>query len=147
MRRDGHHPASQRLVFDPAARLILKQRARNPYQPAGSGDTHGAFGHQYLDRFDESLPILLEQAKVLQPDAMSWFQVGVAYAHLGQAEQAIDAFHRAVTLDPEYAAAMFELGGVHWNSGDHAKAKQTWSVACERFPDHELVSQVKALLQ
>jgi tetratricopeptide (TPR) repeat protein len=101
----------------------------------------------FLDRFDESLPILLEQAKALQPDAMSWFQVGVAYAHLGQAEQAIDAFHQAVTLDPEYAAAMFELGGVHWNSGDHAKAKQAWLVACERFPDHELVSQVKAFLQ
>ncbi len=50
-------------------------------------------------------------------------------------------------LDPEYAPAMFELGGVHWNSGDQAKAKQAWSVACERFPDHELVSQVKALLQ
>lgn len=101
----------------------------------------------FLDRFDESLPILLEQAQSLQPDAMSWFQVGVAYTQLEQAEQAIDAFQRAATLDPEYAPAMFELGGVHWNSGDWAKAKQAWSVACERFPDHELVSQVKALLQ
>lgn len=31
-----------------AARFILKQRTRNPYQPAGPGNAHGAFG--YLDR-------------------------------------------------------------------------------------------------
>lgn len=101
----------------------------------------------FLDRFDESLPILLEQAETLQPDAMSWFQVGVAYAHLMQADRAIDALQRATALDPGYALAMFELGGVHWNSGDHAKATEVWSVACERFPDHELISQVRALLQ
>ena len=100
----------------------------------------------FLNRFDESLPILLEQAQTLQPDAMSWFQVGVAYTQLEQADKAIDAFQRAAALDPEYAPAMFELGGVHWNSGDQAKAKEAWSVACGRFPDHELVSQVKALL-
>ncbi len=41
---------------------------------------------------------------------------------------------------------MFELGGVHWNSGDPALAKEVWSIACERFPEHELVSQVRALL-
>jgi tetratricopeptide (TPR) repeat protein len=100
----------------------------------------------FLDRFDESLPILLEQAHALQPDAMSWFQVGVAYAHLGQADKAIDALQRASALDPGYALAMFELGGVHWNSGDQAQAKEVWSIACERFPEHELVLQVRALL-
>jgi tetratricopeptide (TPR) repeat protein len=101
----------------------------------------------FLDRFDESLPILLEQAQAVQPDAMSWFQVGVAYAQLGRAEKAIDALQRAATLDPGYAPAMFELGGVHWNTGDQATAKEVWSIACERFPEHELVSQVRALLQ
>lgn len=100
----------------------------------------------FLDRFDESMPILLEQARTLQPDAMSWFQVGLAYAHLRKADEAIDALQRAAALDPGYALAMFELGGVHWNSGDQAKAKEVWSIACERFPEHELVSKVRALL-
>jgi tetratricopeptide (TPR) repeat protein len=100
----------------------------------------------FLDRFDESMPILLEQAQALQPDAISWFQVGVAYAHLGKADEAIDALQRAAALDPGCALAMFELGGVHWNSGDQAKAKEVWSIACERFPEHELVSKVRALL-
>jgi tetratricopeptide (TPR) repeat protein len=101
----------------------------------------------FLDRFDESLPILLEQAQTLQPDAMSWFQVGVAYIQLRKADKAIEAFEQASTLDPEYAPAMFELGGVYWNRGDRRKAKEVWSIACGRFPEHELVSQVKALSQ
>jgi tetratricopeptide (TPR) repeat protein len=100
----------------------------------------------FLDRFDESLPILLEQAQALQPDATSWFQVGMAYAHLGKADEAIDALQRAAALDPGYALVMFELGGVHWNSGDQAKAKEVWSIAYERFPEHELVSKVRAFL-
>lgn len=97
----------------------------------------------FLERFDESLPILLEQAETLQPDAMSWFQVGVAYGHLGPADRAIDALQRASALDPGYALAIFELGGVYWNNGDQAKAKEIWSMAYARFPNHELVSKVK----
>jgi hypothetical protein len=33
-----------------------------------------------LERFDESVPLLLEQAQTVQPDAMSWFQLAAAYA-------------------------------------------------------------------
>jgi hypothetical protein len=33
-----------------------------------------------LERFDESVPLLLEQAQIVQPDAMSWFQLAAAYA-------------------------------------------------------------------
>lgn len=101
----------------------------------------------FLDRFEESQPILLEQAQALQPDAMSWFQVGVAYTHLGRLDEAINALRAAVSLDPDYAPAMFELGGVYWNGGDRFKAKEVWSIACERFPDHELVAQVQTLTQ
>jgi tetratricopeptide (TPR) repeat protein len=35
-----------------------------------------------LTRFDESVPLLLEQAQIVQPDAMSWFQLAAAYASL-----------------------------------------------------------------
>jgi tetratricopeptide (TPR) repeat protein len=31
-----------------------------------------------LERFDESVPLLLEQAQIVQPDAMSWFQLAAA---------------------------------------------------------------------
>ena len=98
----------------------------------------------FLDRFEESLPLLLEQAQVVQADAMSWFQVGVAYEKLERMPEAIDAYKRALVLDPEYDRAMFNLGGVLWNSGDRDQALLTWRRAVEQFPDHDLTARLRS---
>ena len=97
----------------------------------------------FLDRFEESLPILREQAERVQPDAMSWFQLAVACGNLGQSEQAIDAYEKALALDPDYDLAMFNLGGAHWNSGEKIEALAFWTTAIERFPDHELADKLR----
>lgn len=97
----------------------------------------------FLDRFEESLPILLEQAHTLQPGAMSWFQVGVAYENTGASAEAIEAYRKALALDPDYDLAIFNLGGVYWNSGDLVEAAQIWHSAAQQFPDHELTAKLK----
>jgi tetratricopeptide (TPR) repeat protein len=97
----------------------------------------------FLGQYEESLSLLLEQARVHQPDAMSWFQVASAYASLSRWPEAIDAYERAVALDPDYALAIFDLGGAHWNSGDVATAVEVWTAAVERFPDDELSAKLK----
>ncbi|MCS3502283.1 tetratricopeptide (TPR) repeat protein [Bradyrhizobium japonicum] len=97
----------------------------------------------FLGRFEESLPILREQAEDIQPDAMSWFQLGAAYGDLGQSAQAIDAYEKALSLEPNYDLAMFNLGGVYWNSGEKMEALRIWKVASERFPDHELAAKLQ----
>jgi len=97
----------------------------------------------FLGRYEESLPLLLEQAQVHQPDAMSWFQVASAYANLGRAPEAISAYRIALALDPDYALAMFELGGAYWNSGDFKQTSLVWKAAIARFPDHELAAKIK----
>nr|WP_249802399.1 MULTISPECIES: tetratricopeptide repeat protein [unclassified Bradyrhizobium] len=74
---------------------------------------------------------------------MSWFQLATSYASLGNWREAIDAYERALALDPEYAVAMFDLGGAHWNSGDAATVAEVWAAAMERFPDHELSAKVR----
>lgn len=97
----------------------------------------------FLGRFKESLPILRGQAESIQPDAMSWFQLGVAYGDLGQSTKATEAYERALALDPDYALAMFNLGGVHWNSGEKMEALRIWKAAIDRFPDHELAAKLQ----
>jgi len=117
---------------------------RKAYELAG-GD-YGyclAIALKELKRFDESVPLLLEQAQTVQPDAMSWFQLAAAYASLRSWPEAIDAYERTLALDPDYAVAMFDLGGAHWNSGDAATAAEVWTAAIERFPDHELSAKLK----
>lgn len=97
----------------------------------------------FLGRFEESLPILMDIAKELQPDAMSWFQVATAHEHLGHVPEAIKAYEQAIALDPDYGVAWFNLGGVHWNTGDQACGVEVWKKAVERFPDHELTSVLR----
>jgi tetratricopeptide (TPR) repeat protein len=96
-----------------------------------------------LERFDESVPLLLEQAQTVQPDALSWFHLAAAHASLCNWPEAIDAYERALALDPGYAVAMFDLGGAHWNSGDAATAAKVWTAAIERFPHHELSAKLR----
>ena len=97
----------------------------------------------FLGRFEESLPILREQAEGIQPDAMSWFQLGAAYGDLGQSTQAIEAYEKALALDPDYDLAMFNLGGAHWNRGEKIEALAIWTTAIDRFPDHELTAKLR----
>jgi tetratricopeptide (TPR) repeat protein len=97
----------------------------------------------FLGRFEESMPILREQAEGIQPDAMSWFQLGAAYGDLGQSTQAIEAYEKALALDPDYDLAMFNLGGAHWNRGEKIEALAIWTTAIDRFPDHELTAKLR----
>jgi len=97
----------------------------------------------FLGRFEESLPILREQSDVIQRDAMSWFQLGVAYLELGQSAEAIDAYRRALALNPDYDLAMFNLGGAHWNRGEQVEALEVWREATVRFPNHEVTARLQ----
>ncbi|MEM7746907.1 MAG: tetratricopeptide repeat protein [Pseudomonadota bacterium] len=121
---------------------------RKAYEIAG-----GHYGYclgtalNFLGRFEESRPILLEQAEHLQPDAMSWFQLGLANSKTGRTSEAIAAYEKAIALDPEYDIAMFNLGGVLWNAGEIVAAEDVWRRAAEKFPNHELVEEVLARLE
>jgi tetratricopeptide (TPR) repeat protein len=97
----------------------------------------------FLDRHKESLPILLFQATVIQPDDRSWYQVAVAYEKLGRARESTDAYQKAIALNPNYALAWFNMGGVHWNAGERQEASRVWKAAVERFPDHELAALLR----
>ncbi len=96
-----------------------------------------------LGRFEEALLILQSESDRLPPDAMSWFQVGVAYDGLNKWSDAIEAFKRAVALDDTYALAWFNLGGAYWNSGQLLAAFEVWEAAVSKFPYHELASRVR----
>ena len=95
-----------------------------------------------LGRHTEALPILIEQAMKLQPDAMSWFQVAVAREGIGDPEGSISAYRRALGLDEQYDLAWFNLGGVYWNSGDKGEAVIVWKEAIRRFPEHLLSAKL-----
>lgn len=96
-----------------------------------------------LERYDESLPILLAQAEAIQPDDKSWYQVAVVYEKLGRVRESIDAYKKSIELNPDYALAWFNMGGVHWNAGERQEASRVWKSAVEKFPDHQLTALLR----
>lgn len=90
-----------------------------------------------LGRGEECLPIALEQAETFQPDALSWFQVAVAYELVGSPEEAIATYGKVIRLNPEDEDAWFNLGGIFWNAGMLDDAAEVWNEAIERFPGTE----------
>ena len=98
----------------------------------------------FLNRFKEALPILLEQATAHHPDALSWFQVAVAQEGVGDIADCKQSYERALILDPEYDLAMFNLGGVYWNHGPKSEAIRLWKEALKRFPSHRLASKLRS---
>lgn len=96
----------------------------------------------FLGRYREALSILIPQAEEYLPDAMSWFQVAVACEGVGDIMGSILAYQRALTIDPDYDLAWFNLGGMYWNSRDIGRATETWREAVNRFPNHELARKL-----
>ncbi len=117
---------------------------RKAYELAGSDYGYClAVALNHLNRFHESVLLLQEQSKLVQPDAMSWFQLATGYANLGRWKEAINAYENALSLDPNYDLAMFDLGGAHWNGGDKSAAAEVWKIALERFPGHKLSARLQ----
>jgi len=109
----------------------------------------GHFGYclgtalSFLGRFEESLPLLQAQADGLQPDAMTYNQLGHALEQLGRIEDAAEAYDNAIRLDKGYDLAWFNLGGLLWNSGERADGLALWQEAVTRFPDHPLTARLR----
>lgn len=124
------------------------EQAEEQYRKAYSLEP-GRYGYclgtalNFLKRFEKALPILLDQATTHQPDALSWFQVAIAQEGIGDIEGCKKSYRRALTLDPAYDLAMFNLGGVCWNHGPKTEAIRVWKEALARFPSHPLAEKLR----
>ncbi len=124
------------------------EQAEQQYRKAYSLEPH-RYGYclgtalNVLKRFEQALPIVLDQATVHQPDALSWFQVAIAQEGVGDIEGCKESYQRALRLNPDYDLAMFNLGGIYWNHGPRTEAIRVWSDALMRFPLHPLSKKLR----
>ncbi len=144
------------LVWDRIGHLYQEQfnwqEAEKAYRQAAQMNPN-QFGYCFgvslifLKRYEEALPWVLEAAQKHQPDAKSWFQVGVCKEKLGNFVEAVEAYEKAIQLDPNYPEPLFNLGGLYWNKGNISEGKATWEKALAKFPEHELCKRVRDCLK
>jgi tetratricopeptide (TPR) repeat protein len=111
-------------------------------EPANYGCCMGA-AYNHLGRYMEAVDVLSVFLDTHEDDPVGWFNLAHAWDSIGHAANAIDAYERALALDKDYAAAMYNLGGVYWNAGQQGHACEVWKVAVARFPEHELAKKVR----
>ena len=74
-----------------------------------------------------------------QREAEVWFQKGVDLEHAGApVEEAVHAYGNAVSLDPAMAAAMVNLGTIHFAARSWEKAEEYYRQALEASPKYAL---------
>jgi tetratricopeptide (TPR) repeat protein len=97
----------------------------------------------HLDRWEDALAVLLPATETSDADSVVWFQTAFAQDRVGNTPAAVDAYRRAIELEPGYALAHFNLGGVLWNARRPKEAFSVWSEAVARFPEHELAAKLR----
>jgi superkiller protein 3 len=60
--------------------------------------------------------------------------MGKAYQALGKSKEAIEAWHKALDLQPNLAGAHLDLGNVYFEMGDFQKAQEEWKIALAGRP-------------
>jgi tetratricopeptide (TPR) repeat protein len=97
----------------------------------------------HLNRFHDALAVLSPATAAPHADSLVWFQSAFAKERLGDVHGAAEGYRRAIALEPGYALAHFNLGGVLWNGGNAVDAIAAWSEALSRFPQHELSDKLR----
>ena len=89
----------------------------------------------------------LVKACLLMPDLpQAHHQLGIALSKLGEDDNAIKEFNKAVELDPNCAASLLNLAAVYQSSGNINQAKVTYQKFIDRFPKDKDLAKIKVLI-
>jgi len=73
--------------------------------------------------------------------------LGSVYFLLGQSDKAVQAYKRALSIDPNYAESYFNLGLVYQEMGDRENAIAMFEKYLELDPDSSFAENARMFLQ
>lgn len=76
----------------------------------------------------------LKWTKSESKDAIAWYHLGVTYYDLNRYNDATEAYHQAIRIDPEYASAWINLGSSYYNLNRYDDAIKAYSQAIRILP-------------
>jgi len=126
------------------AEPVLAKLEQNPNDAAALAE----LGKTYLHIRDfKKATEYYEQSVKVQPDPKVLTTLGGAYHFAGEEDKAINAWKRALAIDPDHADALFNLGMVQWQAkSDPRAAVESWSRILKAYPKHPKRAQVEELI-
>jgi tetratricopeptide (TPR) repeat protein len=81
-----------------------------------------------------------EELVEVSPIANRYIEIGDEYREMGQAEQAIDSYQQALSVDPGNLKAQSNIGSVHFTGGVYQEAAAAFEAALQ-IDDEDVVSK------
>jgi len=136
--RDIEDPLTELRIYADGKRIRVDLDGRA--MDAESGQLLLNFDHTELSRL---LEFRVRDGAAAERDrratAENWFQRGLELEHTGApAEQVIEAYEKALELDPTSAGALVNLGTIHFNARNWKDAERYYAQALEADPDYAL---------
>jgi superkiller protein 3 len=113
-----------------------RERGRGP-----NLDYQEGFVLSKMGRFQEASDMLQRSLRA-RPSPDAWYIYGITAQRVGDDDQAVGAFQRALSLDPSYADAWFNLGNALSRQGRTKEAEE----ALRRFADVNVLQEEAAAL-
>lgn len=131
-------PLTELKIYADGKRLHVEVEGRP--MDANSGQLLLDFDEAELDRLLEFRPPETPAtARERRATADRWFQRGLELEQSGApAQEAIEAYEKAIELDPRAAGAMVNLGTLHFNARNWREAEHYYKRALEADPDYPL---------
>lgn len=105
-----------------------------------------AFLYLQLGRYRDALPLYTAMAVGASPGAASLVNLGFVNGSLGDDKAAIEAYRRALSLDPGLLEARLDLGVSLYRSGDESGAKDALASYIASAPKGESSERVRKFL-
>jgi tetratricopeptide (TPR) repeat protein len=99
---------------------------------------HLALRAMEADRHDEAISLLKRMTGAFPEDANAHYLLGAEHAQIGLYDRALEDFAAALRVQPQLAAARFQLGLLHLTLGQTSEAETVWSPLDELAADDPL---------
>ena len=137
-------PEQLKSMADKQAQPLLAKLNENPNDPA----VLAQLGKNYLYVRDYKQAIAYYERSVkIKADADVLTTLGGVYHAAGADEDAINAWDRALKVDPKHADALFNRGMVRWQAfGDPKAAITDWKTLLRTNPNHPRRAAVEQMI-
>jgi cytochrome c-type biogenesis protein CcmH/NrfG len=137
-------PEALKHMAGKQAEPLLARLEKNPNDPALLAD----LGKTYLaaQQFKTATEYYERSAKV-KPSADTLNTLGGAYHYAGEDSKALEAWQRALAIEPNNPDALFNVGMVKWQvEGDPKAAIASWTKLVKTNPNHPQRKRVEELI-